>query len=136
LGKIPTGISTKSSKSKHGPARVAKRPQAERHVDAVMAISANRTNRHLIATGSADTTIKLWDLNSPSIAVASYAHHSNKVQAVVWNLFETTVLLSGAYDKTACAFDSRAPETVATWKLQSDVECMKWDPFKAEIFYV
>ncbi|KAJ3306874.1 hypothetical protein HDV03_003911 [Kappamyces sp. JEL0829] len=138
LGKIPspTHSAPKSTKSKHGPARVAKRPQAERHVDAVMAIAANRTARNLIATGSADTTVKLWDLNRPSVAVASYSHHTNKVQAVAWNATENTVLLTGAYDKTACAFDSRAPDTVGRWQLKADVECMKWDPFKAEIFYV
>ncbi len=57
LGQIPDkNLATKSGKSKHGPARVAKRPQAERHVDAVMAISWNTCQRNIIATGSADTT--------------------------------------------------------------------------------
>lgn len=59
LGQIPTAThSIKQGKGKHGPARVAKRPQAERHVDAVMAIAANRNARNLLATGSADTTVK------------------------------------------------------------------------------
>ncbi len=82
LGQIPdpTHTGPKSSKSKHGPARVAKRAQKERHVDAVMSISANRTARNLMATGSADTTVKLWDLNRPQTAITSYDHHKDKVQ--------------------------------------------------------
>ena len=54
----------------------------------------------------------------------------------MWNPKESSVLLSGGYDKIAAAFDSRAPDSVATFSLTADVECMKWDPFKPEVFYV
>lgn len=137
LGQIPAANQAlKSTKEKHGPARVAKRPQKERHVDAVMAISANKHQNNLIATGSADTTVKLWDMNRPTSAVSSYDHHTNKVQAVVWNPVEASVLLTGGYDKKAFAFDSRAPDSLSEWSLTADVECMKWDPFRSEVFYV
>jgi periodic tryptophan protein 1 len=33
-------------------------------------------------------------------------------------------------------FDSRQPDKVLQWKLSSDVECMKWDPYQADNFYV
>lgn len=49
---------------------------------------------------------------------------------------EVSVLLTGGYDKRACAFDSRAPGTVAEWKLFADVECIKWDPFRSHVFYI
>ncbi|KAI8895896.1 WD40-repeat-containing domain protein [Globomyces pollinis-pini] len=137
LGQIPdASLGTTSKKSKFGPARVAKRPQAERHVDAVMSISWNTVQRNLILTGSADTTVKLWDLTRPNSAVTSFNHHKDKVQAVVWNKFEPSVLVSGGYDKRVCAFDSRASNTVAEWKLTADVECIKWDTFHQERFYV
>ena len=105
LGQIPdSSVQINSKKSKHGPARVAKRVQAERHVDAVMCIAWNPIHRNLVATGSADCTIKLWDLDTPEKAIHSYSHHKDKVQSIVWNLKEPTVLLSGGYDKKAFNF--------------------------------
>ena len=90
----------------------------------------------MIATGSADTTVKLWDLNHPEKAARSFNVHKNKVQAVAWNSAEPTALLTGGYDKRACVFDTRAPANVLEWKLSADVECMRWDPFHGEKFYV
>ncbi|KAH9250019.1 hypothetical protein BASA83_001068 [Batrachochytrium salamandrivorans] len=140
LGAIPDSregsIDNKKKKKKGGPLRIAKSANPERHVDAVMAISWNTVQRNLIATGSADATVKLWDMNRPSTAIASYNPHRNKVQAVRWNKVEPTVLLTGGYDKRVCAFDSRAPGTVASWKLTADVECLLWDPLHSERFLV
>jgi periodic tryptophan protein 1 len=137
LGQIPdANTNITSSKKKHGPARVAKRPQAKRHVDAVMSIGWNSVHRNLIATGSADTTVKLWDLQNPSEAVMSFAHHNDKVQAVVWNKHEPSVLLTGGYDKKVYCFDTRSQDQHISFTLQADVECIKFDPFKSERFYV
>ena len=60
------GLSAPSKKKKAGPARIAKRMNPETHVDAVMGLSWNAACPQFMATASADTTVKLWDLNSPS----------------------------------------------------------------------
>ncbi|KAJ3169567.1 hypothetical protein HDU88_000758 [Geranomyces variabilis] len=130
------GAGGKKKKKKFGPGRTAKSINPDRHVDAVMSIAWNKVARNLIATGSADTTVKLWDLNSPEKAIRSFSHHKDKVQAVSWNPSEPTVLLSGGYDKRCCAYDTRAPDAVREWKLTADVECIKWDPFHPERFFV
>jgi periodic tryptophan protein 1 len=54
----------------------------------------------MLASASADTTVKLWDL-SRAACLRSFAHHADKVQSAVWNPAESTVLLTGAFDKTA-----------------------------------
>jgi len=105
------------------------------HVDAVMGLSWNKNHRNIIASASADTTVKLWDLTTCECA-RSFTHHKDKVQSVQWHPVESTVLLTGSYDKTVCVFDSRSPENVNSWKVGADVESLRWDPHNPTNFYV
>ncbi|KAF1811173.1 transducin family protein [Eremomyces bilateralis CBS 781.70] len=133
LGKGKEDETTKPSKKKK------KRPKLsndEYHVDAVLSLASNRSHPNLLASASADQTIKLWDLNTNTCA-KSYSYHTDKVCSVAWHPKEPTVLLSGSYDRTVVAADMRAPEAKAPrWKVESDVENVRWDPHSDSHFYV
>jgi periodic tryptophan protein 1 len=106
------------------------------HVDAVLAIAANRHHRNLLASSSADKTVKLWDLHTTKCA-KSYSHHTDKVCSIAWHPKESTVLLSGSYDRTVVAADMRAPDAKAPrWGVESDVESVRWDPHDPNLFYI
>ncbi|KAK2751599.1 hypothetical protein FQN55_000320 [Onygenales sp. PD_40] len=133
LGGQESATTTTSQKKKN---KKPTKPNDEYHVDSILALAANRQHRNLLASGSADKTVKLWDLNTTKCA-KSYSNHTDKICALDWHPRESTILLSGSYDQTIVAADMRAPDAkAARWRVASDVENVRWDPHDPNFFYV
>ena len=80
---------------------------ANSHSDAVMSLSINPFQSEYLASGSADTTVRIWDLEE-AVCKATYTNlHKNKVQVVRWNNVNEQLLLTGGYDRVINVVDVR-----------------------------
>jgi len=131
LGGYKTGRATiseevdKKNKKKKG-AKV-KQLKDGSHADGVLSVSWNRTHRQILASGSADKTVKVWDVTT-QVCSHTFTHHTNKVQSVQWHPNEGTVLATGSFDRSVIVLDGRQPDTSVSFRLSADNECVRWDP--------
>ncbi|OXG12739.1 periodic tryptophan protein 1 [Cryptococcus neoformans Tu401-1] len=135
----PLGTGKKKRKQMVQPAA-----NADYHVQPVLSLSWTPNHRNLLLSGSADGTIKLWDLTreSPMGAMRNWdkIHGGEKVQAVDWNRSTVggldKVCLSAGYDRTVKVWDGRAVDEAIGVQVASDIECIRWDPWEPYSFYV
>ena len=119
------------------------------HTDAVLALAWNQGAEHILASGSVDQTVLLWDLGQKSVAstlkyniyifillksslnyfIFSLRYHKEKVQSLAWHPFDPQTLATGCCDKKVRVADCRTQDSYKKWKVTGEVERVIWDHF-------
>ncbi|XP_053674920.1 periodic tryptophan protein 1 homolog [Anopheles nili] len=107
------------------------------HKDAVLDISWNNHLQHILASGSVDQTVILWDLEE-GIPHTTIRDFEEKVQTLSFHPARAESLLVGSCDGKVKVFDCRATNDDAssykTWLLGGEVERVCWDHFNQHCF--
>jgi len=96
------------------------------HKDSVTCLSWNEKKRTMLASGSADKTVKLWDILT-LCCTETLEIHTDKVQDLMWHPVEENILLTAGYDKVAKMTDIRRSGSGILFQLDSDAECVRWN---------
>ncbi|XP_036148682.1 periodic tryptophan protein 1 homolog isoform X2 [Monomorium pharaonis] len=98
------------------------------HKDAVLDVSWNHNYTHVLASGSVDQTVLLWDLENGK-PVNKLGPFDEKVQALKWHPQETHQLLIGCADKLVRIIDCMNEVPVIEWKASGEVERVLWNHY-------
>jgi len=116
-------------------AKKKKKVKGYGHKDAVLSLAWNKNAEHVLASGSVDKTVLIWDLHTAEIA-STLTPHKNIIQALQWHPFEAQNLLTGCSDNVVRLFDCTADNTFKQWKVDGEVEKLLWNHFNPFTFLV
>lgn len=100
--------------------------KAGSHRKPVMCLSWNQVYRNVLASGSADATVKLWDVTTQK-CMTTLSHHSMEVNCIRFHSHESNVLLTTSFDKSCTIVDCRLPTNGSRVQIAEKPETANWD---------
>ncbi|KAL7068009.1 hypothetical protein ACR3K2_14410 [Cryptosporidium serpentis] len=86
-----------------------KRGNSSGHKGAVMCLHAHPQNSTILGSGSADETVRVWDIVENK-SIGCYKKCKNKVQCIEWHPKERNILFSADFDRSLHIWDVRSTE--------------------------
>ncbi|XP_043499562.1 periodic tryptophan protein 1 homolog [Polistes fuscatus] len=105
------------------------------HRDAVLDLAWNKNYTHILASGSVDQTVLLWDLENGKPAT-KFNSFNEKVQTLEWHPSEAHHLLTGCADGFARLFDCKLESNAKEWQTPGEIERVLWNHFDPNYFLI
>lgn len=90
--------------------------------DEVLSCDWNKYNDCLLASGSVDRVIRIWDVRQPLQPITALEGHTYGVRRVKFSPHNPSILCSCAYDMTVCIWNFMAPENALISRLDHHTE--------------
>ncbi|VDK88626.1 unnamed protein product [Litomosoides sigmodontis] len=124
------------SKTKSKKKRQKRDGSAQEHSGAVLSLAWNHLTEHVLASGGADSSVILWDLEETKPATIA-THFDGMVQAVEWHPTELAILLTGTLSNQVGLTDCRKFDGLSKqWEVGGEVERLTWNHFSPFHFFV
>mmetsp|Transcript_19901 Transcript_19901/g.46979 ORF Transcript_19901/g.46979 Transcript_19901/m.46979 type:complete len:330 (-) Transcript_19901:96-1085(-) len=96
---------------------------------AVYDVAWSEANEHVLLTGQADGTLKLFDWTNPQGPIMSLEEHTAEVYGVDWNLNEKHLISSAAWDHSVKVWDAMRGVSVSTFRAHQNLAYAAiWSP--------
>ena len=93
--------------------------QVEAHDEAINALAFSPASEFVLATGSADKSIGLFDLRNIKKKLHALEAHNESVTGLSWHPFEEAILASSSYDRRVIFWDL---SKIGTEQMPDDIE--------------
>lgn len=91
------------------------------HQDAVTGLNLHPIRKNVLASSSADHTVKIWDLEKRA-NIFTYADNKDKVHGVSWDPTQESALISFSMDGSIKHFDARDENSVRKIQIKNKSE--------------
>jgi histone-binding protein RBBP4 len=69
------------------------------HLAEIHCVAFNPYSEFILATGSADRTVALWDMRNMDVKLHSFENHSDEIIQIAWSPFNEAILASASGDR-------------------------------------